>query len=100
MSSTYRPRQFQHQDLKDMPTLHVGQYADLKIDTGTTRVWVSRVRLHDGETQPVQVEKLRNGRWEDVTENPDGRSSINDVYLDGDYAGHSVYCLTRRLVER
>jgi hypothetical protein len=94
----WMPRQFRWDDLLRMPTIHVGQYADMKIDTGTTRVWVSRMRIHDGETQPVQVEKLRGGRWVDVTDPGDGHS-INEVPLDGDYEGHTVYCLTRRLAE-
>lgn len=85
------------QDLKEMPTLHVGQYADLKIDTGTMRVWVSRMRIHDGETQPVQVERLRDGRWEDVTAPPDGHSTqLNDIDLDGAFSGMRVQTITRR----
>ena len=54
--------------LEDMPTIHSGQYADLKIDTGTKRVWLSRMTAADGETQPVQIERLIDGCWVDVTE--------------------------------
>ena len=82
-------------ELKNMPTLAVGQAADLKIDTGATRVWFSRCGLADGETHPIQIEKLINGRWEDVT--PD---CLGDFPLDGDYAGISVQIIVRRFVER
>lgn len=54
-------------ELRAMPTLHVGQFADLKIDTGEIRVWCSRMRITDGELDPVQVERLENGRWIDRT---------------------------------
>lgn len=94
------PRQFQWQDLVNLPTISAGHTGDLKIDTGTSRVWVSRMTIADGETQPVQVEKLIAGRWVDVTQSPDGRSSYNDVPLDGEYEGHTVYCLTRSFRER
>lgn len=86
------------QDLKEMPTLHVGQYADLKIDTGTTRVWVSRMRISDGETQPMQVERLRDGRWEDITAPPEGSTTqLNDIDLDGSFSGTRVRTITRGL---
>jgi hypothetical protein len=58
-------------DLEDLPTLATGQAADLKIDTGTVRVWLSRCGPKDGETRPVQVEILRNGRWIDADEEGD-----------------------------
>ena len=47
-----------HFELEAMPTLAVGQAANLKIDTGTMHMWVSRCGLRDGETQPIQVERL------------------------------------------
>lgn len=57
--------------LKELPTIHSGQYANLKIDTGEMRIWLSRCTEADGETQPVQVERLIDGRWIDVTEEDD-----------------------------
>jgi hypothetical protein len=54
--------------LERMPTLCVGQAADLKVDTGTVRVWLSRCGPEDGETQPIQTERLIAGRWIDTTE--------------------------------
>lgn len=53
-------------ELEALPTLAVGQTADLKVDTGTVRVWLSRCGPEDGETEPVQVERLVDGRWEEV----------------------------------
>lgn len=54
-------------DLANLPTLSQGQTADLKIDTGQTRVWLERCGPEDGETHQVTVERLKGGRWE-VTE--------------------------------
>lgn len=44
-------------DLEHMKTLAVGQAADLKIDTGTLRVWLNSV---NGQ---VEYERLVDGRW-------------------------------------
>lgn len=56
------------EELEAMPTIHSGQYDDLKIETETMRVWLSRMGPEDGETQPITIERLIDGRWEDVTE--------------------------------
>jgi hypothetical protein len=92
-------------ELEQLPTLAQGHAADLKIDTslsgGIMRVWVSRCCLRDGEKQPVQVERLIDGRWEDVTGEDDPRaSSFRTHYLDGDYAGFFVTAITRKLVSQ
>lgn len=57
-------------DLQALPTLSQGHTADLKIDTGTLRVWLSRMTIADGELEPVQIERLRDGRWVDTTREP------------------------------
>lgn len=44
-------------DLEHLKTLAVGQAADLKIDTGTLRIWLNRV---NGQ---VEYERLVDGRW-------------------------------------
>lgn len=44
-------------DIEHLKTLAVGQAADLKIDTGTLRVWLNRV---NGQ---VEYERLVDGRW-------------------------------------
>ena len=54
--------------LEELPTLHSGQFANLKIETEDRRVWLSRMTAADGETQPVQIERLIEGRWVDVTD--------------------------------
>lgn len=55
-------------ELAALPTLCVGQTDDLKVDTGTVRVWLSRCDVEDGELYAyrVTVEKRQNGRWEEV----------------------------------
>lgn len=59
--------------LSTLPTLAQGQAADLKYDDGETRIWLSRCSAADGETQPVQIERLIEGRWVDVTDEEVGR---------------------------
>lgn len=93
------------EELEHMPTLAQGQAADLKIDTtftgGAMRVWVSRCGIYDGETQPVQVERLVDGRWEDITGDADPRaSSFKTHYLDGGFEQFFVTCITRKFIER
>ena len=55
-------------ELEKKPTLSTGQADDLKVDTGSTRVWLSRCGIEDGEPceDKVTVEKLINGKWETV----------------------------------
>lgn len=52
----------QAKDIEKLKTLAVGQAADLKIDTGTFRVWLNRV------TNEVEYERLIDGRWVDVSD--------------------------------
>ena len=54
---------FKPEDVRDLPTLNRGHFADLKIETPTLRVWLMRTEAEE----PVLVERLRNGRWENVT---------------------------------
>lgn len=53
-------------ELQAMPTIAVGQNADLKLETPTRRVWLSRMTVADGAPYPNQVtEEYRdpNGQW-------------------------------------
>lgn len=52
-------------DLADLPTLAQGQIENLKIDDGTTRVWLSRGGVADGLPcdSMVSIERLRDGKW-------------------------------------
>lgn len=52
-------------DIRDLPTLSVGQADDLKVDDGTTRVWLSRCGVADGMPydDAITIEKLIDGRW-------------------------------------
>ncbi len=53
---------------ENRPTLSTGQADDLKYDNGTTRVWLSRCGVEDGEPYPnkLTVETLSNGKWIEV----------------------------------
>jgi hypothetical protein len=59
-------------ELRSLPTLSVAQADNLKIDTGTERVWLSRCGVEDGEPydDKITVERLRGGRWVTVEEYP------------------------------
>jgi hypothetical protein len=50
--------------LEKMPTLHSGQFDNLKIETSDRRVWLSRLTAEDGETHAVTIEHKVAGRWE------------------------------------
>lgn len=52
-------------ELEALPTLSVGQTSDLKIETDSERIWLSRCSVEDGEpcNHKVTVEELRDGRW-------------------------------------
>jgi hypothetical protein len=53
-------RKYTAAELQAMPTLSTGQADDLKVDTGTERVWLSRCTVADGEPydHKVTVESL------------------------------------------
>ena len=55
-------------ELEALPDLGVSQADSLKFDDGTTRVWLSRCGVADGEPYPnkVTVEVLRFGRWREI----------------------------------
>ena len=61
-------RNFTADDLRDRPTLSTGQADDLKIDTGSTRVWLCRCGVADGMPydDAITVEHLIDGRWVEV----------------------------------
>jgi len=56
---------FTARELRSFPTISSSQADDLKVDTGTERVWLSRMTVEDGApyNNQVTVEKLRAGRW-------------------------------------
>ena len=51
--------------LNRMPTINGGQFDNLKLDDGDTRVWLSRGTVADGEPydNKVTIETLTDGRW-------------------------------------
>jgi hypothetical protein len=52
-------------ELQDLPTLCIGHSQNLKIETPTVRVWLSRCGIADGMPydNQVEVEQLIDGRW-------------------------------------
>lgn len=60
-------------ELRDMPTLAVGQTDNLKIDNGDGwRVWLARTTVEDGEPYDdrISVEHYDGQRWETVNDYP------------------------------
>ena len=55
-------------ELEGMATIGVNQWADLKVDAGDSRVWLSRMKHLDGVAYENQVivEVLVNGAWETI----------------------------------
>ena len=51
--------------LRTFPRISSGQFANLHIDTGKSRVWLSRTTVEDGAPYNNQIieETLRGGRW-------------------------------------
>jgi hypothetical protein len=62
--------QYTLKELEALPTLAVGQASDLKVDTGTKRVWLSRCTVEDGEpyNNKVSIERYDGKRWITVAE--------------------------------
>lgn len=62
MTATHK-RIYSLAHLESLPTLAQGQTDDLKIETPTTRVWLSRCTVEDGEpyNNKVTVEILKEG---------------------------------------
>jgi len=60
-----RKGKFTASALDPLETLSVGQSCDLKIDTGESRIWLSRCSTLDGMEYDnmITVEVLRAGRW-------------------------------------
>jgi len=52
-------------ELKDLPTLCIGQTCNLKVKTPNKRVWICRCGMADGmpyENQ-ITIEELSHGSW-------------------------------------
>ncbi|AGZ61848.1 MAG: hypothetical protein AV945_gp41 [Phormidium phage MIS-PhV1B] len=50
-------------ELKNLPTIHSGQFSDLKSETDDTRIWLSRSTTEDGEPydNKVTIEHFDDG---------------------------------------
>lgn len=57
-------------ELQNMPTISQGYFDNLKIETSTIKVWLSRMTTADGAeyNNGVTIEKLVKGVWETVDE--------------------------------
>ena len=55
-------------ELEGMATIGTSQWADLKVDAGDSRVWLSRMKRIDGVAYENQVivEVLVNGTWQTI----------------------------------
>lgn len=57
-------------EIRDLPTLCVGQCCNLKVDTGAVRVWLCRCGVDDGmpydDQITVEVLNPKNFCWEEV----------------------------------
>lgn len=65
MKSLTEATRYTARNLKKLPTLSVGQADDLKIETKTRRVWLSRCSVEDGEpvNNKITIEELLLERW-------------------------------------
>jgi hypothetical protein len=62
-------RRYTLPELEALPTIHAGHTDDLKVETATERLWLSRCTVADGEpcNNKVTVEQLtESGRWVQV----------------------------------
>lgn len=61
-------------ELSNMATIYVGAHSDLKFETTTVRVWLSRLTVSDGEPydNKVMIERLIDNRWKLVAVFPAG----------------------------
>jgi len=61
--STYAP--YTLNELESNPTLAVGHFGNLKVDTRTVRVWLSRCTVEDGEpyNNKATIERLNDEGW-------------------------------------
>ena len=57
-------------DLNKMTTVSASQFDDLKIETGDTRIWLSRMGIEDGQpyNNQVTIEKCIHGSWNTITQ--------------------------------
>lgn len=55
-------------ELEAMPTIHNGQFGNLKIEEGSFRLWHSRMTRADGAkfNHAAEIEFFDGNRWEEV----------------------------------
>lgn len=68
--------------LSGLVTLRSGHWANLKLETGGLRYWLSRVAQEEPEGWQVMVERFgQGGSWEDIL-----RYRVNDVSEESEQA--------------
>ena len=92
------------EELAEMPTLNSGHWADLKVEDGKFRWWLSRMTLADGATHAVWVDELlpRQG-WQQVHQygaltNP-ASNPARHVHRDN-FAGYAKSAVTHMQLAR
>lgn len=63
------PRRYDKQSLAELLTIRSVHDADLKFESDTLRVWLSRMTIEDGarEDHAIEVDERINGEWTAVT---------------------------------
>lgn len=58
-------RMYTVKELKNLPTLHSGQFDNLKVESKVERVWLSRMTIEDGAVANniITIEKLKEEGW-------------------------------------
>lgn len=50
-------------ELAELPTLFSAHFDDLKVDTGTERIWLTRMTPEDGAQYQIHHEEYKNSEW-------------------------------------
>jgi hypothetical protein len=82
-------RELTLRELEKLPTIDPGQFANLKVNAGGIRIWLSRMTVRDGEREPIYVEFLENGRWVDIKDTKKYAQAVYDI-MDRDISGNVV----------
>lgn len=72
-------KKFKLKQLEKMPTLHQGQFDDLKVETKDTRIWLSRMTIEDGMEYNNQVTEEKY--WLQPKRDVNGKVIRRDITL-------------------
>ena len=76
-------KRYTAKELEGMPTIRQGHFDNLKIETDTERVWLSRMTVGDGMAfnNAIIVEELVDGVWEEVDQYPGGEVEAEEEVM-------------------